>query len=49
VSVDFEIIGEIQNVETIAVGSRIHALSYCHICRKSMGVDAGGNSKALLK
>ena len=27
-SVDFEIFGEIQNVETIAVGSRIHVLSY---------------------
>jgi hypothetical protein len=26
--VDFEIIGEIQNVETIAVGSRILVLSY---------------------
>lgn len=25
---DFEIIGEIQEVETIAVGSRIRALSY---------------------
>ena len=27
-SVDFEIIGEIQDIETIAVGSHIHALSY---------------------
>lgn len=27
-SVDFEIIGEIQNIETIAVGSRIRALPY---------------------
>ena len=25
---DFEVIGEIQEIETIAVGSRIHALSY---------------------
>jgi len=28
VDVDFEIIGEIQNIETIAVGSRIRILSH---------------------
>ncbi len=28
--VDFEIIGEIQDVETIAIGSRIRALSRLH-------------------
>jgi len=28
VNVDFEIIGEIREIETIAVGSRIRALSY---------------------